>query len=87
MDGVLTFLWNLWTDICQAFADLADAVFPTSPFRGFIDQLDFDSMFLSWLNWFMPIPEICSVLTLWGSMILLYYGWMAIWRAIKWVDG
>lgn len=45
---------------------------PASPFVGF-NYLISQIPYLSYLNWFIPIPEIIVILEAWLSIVAVYY--------------
>lgn len=55
---------------------------PRSPFAAFIVALD-SIPYLSYLNWFIPVSEIISVLQAWIAIVAVYYVYSAIMRWIK----
>ena len=48
------------------------SLLPGSPFTGF-NTLVFQIPYLSYLNWFLPIPEIIVILESWLSVVSIYY--------------
>lgn len=56
-------------------AEWALSVLPNSPFL-IIDSIIIDKYMLEYIryiNWFVPMPAIMSLLTAWCSAILVYY--------------
>lgn len=49
------------------------SLLPTSPFTGF-NYLVSQIPFLSYLNWFVPIPQIIVILEGWLAIVAIYYG-------------
>lgn len=75
-------------DLKFVFTNLLQRViqlFPLSPFRGIIDQIT-SLPYLGWLNWFMPVSEIITVVNLWIAAIVAYYLYMVVARWIKLVS-
>lgn len=61
------------------------SILPDSPFSGFIDtmQSSIGSELLGYVNYFLPISEFVSILSLWLSGVLLYYVVSVILRWVK----
>ena len=55
---------------------------PTSPFRGLIDSW-VAPQYLGWLNWFMPVGTLITILNLWLAAITLFYLYSII---MRWVN-
>lgn len=55
---------------------------PTSPFRNFIDNF-VPPQYLGWLNWFFPVGQILTILSVWLSAIALFYLYSIIMRWVK----
>ena len=58
------------------------SLLPQSPFRTFINSFDAPEA-LSWLNWFVPVGQIMSILALWLTAISLFYLYSVILRWVK----
>lgn len=71
LDSVFSFIKNFITSIL-----------PLSPFQEFIDR--FRSIpFLGWLNWFVPVGEILTVLGVYLTAVGLFYGYSILLRWLK----
>lgn len=57
-------------------------ILPTSPFTG-LYNLTIDSQWLGYASYFLPIPQMISLLQAWGTVILVYYAYMIPMRYIK----
>lgn len=84
-------LINGLISLCNFFikfaGELISAIFillPSSPFKDV--SLGPISNFLGYLNYLLPITEIVSILTLWGSAIGLYYLYQIVLRWLKVVE-
>lgn len=65
----------------QRFGDSLQTVLPLSPFRSLIDSIDLSDG-VAWLNWFIPVNEMLSILALW----LVAYGTYLLYRIIlRWI--
>ena len=56
---------------------------PLSPFDTILSYLDPIHPYLKYLNWFVPIPWILSILTAWLGVIASFYLYSIIMRWIK----
>lgn len=59
---------------------------PKSPFREFIDTFVITDG-LQWLNWFIPVSEILTILTIWLTAVALFYLYSVIMRWVKLIGG
>lgn len=57
-------------------------VLPLSPFQEFIDRFR-GIPFLGWLNWFVPVGEILTVLGVYLTAVGLFYGYSILLRWLK----
>lgn len=78
MNGLLEWMYNIVTTLGNALMSLL----PTSPFRSFIDNW-IPNQYLGWLNWFIPVGQILSILALWLGAITLFYIYSIAMRWIK----
>ena len=53
-----------------------------SPFQEFIDRFR-GIPFISWLNWFVPVGEILTVLGVYLTAVGLFYGYSILLRWLK----
>lgn len=68
--------------IFQAFAEGLKSVLPLSPFRDFL--ADFSSIpYLGWLNWFVPIDGILTVMAAWLGAVALFQLYSIVMRWLK----
>lgn len=73
------------SDLSSVFDGLIQRVLqvlPTSPLREFIDGMG-DIPYLSYLNWFFPVSEVISILSLWVTAIGLFYLWSVVLRWLR----
>ena len=78
MDNIMEFIYKWAANMAQSIMSLL----PTSPFRQFIENWD-APQYLGWLNWFMPVSEILTIITLWLTAIGLFYLYSIIMRWVK----
>lgn len=70
------------SSIWDAFAQALLSVLPTSPFAGYIDAFR-DLPFLGWINWFVPVRAILTVLASWLGAVALFYLYSIAMRWLK----
>lgn len=84
-------LFNLFIDfinfIIKTFGNILNFIFsflPDSPFS----KIDNSAIveFVGYLNYLVPVAEIVSILTVWGSAIGIYYVYQIVLRWIRAVD-
>lgn len=71
--------------IQEAFNGLIDAivrVLPRSPFASLLDQFE-GLPFLGYLNWFIPVRAILTVMAAWLTAIAAFYLYSVIARWVK----
>ena len=78
MENIMDFVYKWAAKMIASIISLL----PTSPFRTFINSWDAPS-YLGWLNWFMPVSQILTVITLWLTAIGLFYLYSIIMRWVK----
>lgn len=61
---------------------LVMAFLPSSPFQEYISRID-SIPYLAELNWFVPVPEILTIMEAWLACVVIYYLYSAIMRWIK----
>lgn len=64
------------------FGQSLQSVLPLSPFRDLIDGIELSDG-LSWLNWFIPVGQMLSVLALWLAAYAVYLLYRIVLRWIK----
>lgn len=72
-------------DISGVFNGLIDSILrllPTSPFRGFLNDLQ-DLPYLGWVNWVFPVGDCVRVLGAWIVAITVFYIYSVIMRWVK----
>ena len=84
-------LFNLFIDlinfIIKTFGNILNFIFsflPNSPFSDIDNSAIVE--FIGYLNYLVPVTEIVSILTVWGSAIGIYYVYQIVLRWIKAVD-
>lgn len=58
------------------------SLLPSCPFDKYI-TLALENQTLSYINWFIPVPEIIVVCEAWLIVVGLYYGYQVIMRWVK----
>lgn len=72
-------------DISGVFNGLIDSILhllPTSPFRGFLNELQ-GLPYLGWVNWVFPVGDCVRVLGAWIVAITVFYIYSVIMRWVK----
>ena len=77
MNSMIEFLYKWVAQMANNILSLL----PSSPFRSFIDGWT-APQYLGWLNWFFPVSEIITVLTVWLASVALFYLYSVIMRWI-----
>lgn len=75
MSGIIDFLYK-W--VATMVNNILSAL-PTSPFQNFIDSWVAPE-YLGWLNWFIPVSQILTILTAWLASIAIFYLFSVIMR-------
>ena len=70
------------TTLVQKLGNKILTLLPTSPFRNFIESWQ-APQYLGWLNWFMPVSTLITILNLWLAAITLFYLYSVIMRWVK----
>lgn len=70
------------TNVFNSFLQTIYKYLPGSPFRYFIDLVE-NVPYLQYLNWFLPIAEMITVLEAWVTVVALYYAYSAVLRFIR----
>ena len=71
--------------VFNSLLSMALAFLPDSPFRGFVDSIA-DIPYLGYLNYFIPVGDFISLLSVWTAAISLYYVVSAVIRTINAID-
>lgn len=72
-------------NISDAFGGLITRIvqlLPLSPFAGFLDQFA-NLPYLGYLNWFIPVRGMLTVMAAWLSAIVIFYLYSVIARWVK----
>lgn len=78
MESLMEWVLNLINNFGRVVVQLL----PTSPFRDFIDSWQAPD-YLGWLNWFVPVSQIITILVAWLGAIALFYLYSIIMRWVK----
>lgn len=73
---------NFMMELINKFAGWLCDILPTSPFRQYIDSFS-NLPFLGYLNWFIPVRSILTVLAAWLGSIALFYMYSIVMRWVK----
>lgn len=77
-------LINVLINIVGSALGVIFSILPNSPFSSI--SLNPIANFLGYMNYFIPVVEIVSILTLWGSAIGIYYIYQIALRWLKVVE-
>lgn len=55
---------------------------PGSPFKALVSSFS-NIPYLNYLNWFVPVAEICAVLEAWLAVVAIYYVYSGLMRIIR----
>lgn len=72
-------IWNKFVELVEA----ALSLFPTSPVRPFIDNLDVVQWYLARVNYFVPVSHFLDMLLAFVSILGIYYAYSILARWIK----
>lgn len=75
-------LFNWLSELVSNFGNTVIQVLPHSPFRDFIDNLVLPD-YVGFFNWFFPVKQLMTVLTIWLAAIGIFYFYSIIMRWIK----
>lgn len=78
LDALMSWMSNLIQNLGNTILNFL----PASPFREFINGWTAPS-YLGWLNWFFPVSQIITILTLWLGAITLFYLYSIVMRWVK----
>lgn len=78
MEGLLSWMSNLISNIGNALA----ALLPLSPFTDFIDNF-VTPEYMGWLNWFFPVSEFLTIVSVWLTAVSLFLLYSIIMRWVK----
>lgn len=70
------------SSVMEWLRSVLSTVLPLSPFQDFIDQFR-ELPFLAYLNWFVPVRGILTVLTAWLAAIAAFYLYSILLRWLK----
>lgn len=76
--------------LTDALVDAAEAILgilPDSPFK-FLATMDNSQFYqwMKWLNWFIPVQQIMTILSAWCGAILFYYIFQIVLRWTKTIE-
>lgn len=70
-------------ELIGRFADWVLSLLPHSPFQSILSYIEPIGPYLGYLNWFVPIDWILSVLLVWLGVVATFYLYSIIMRWIK----
>ncbi len=71
---MIEFLNQLFTK----YANVLISLLPKSPFQGFLASIELNQKYVEWLNWFIPVGGIITVIETWLLAIAGFYIYKAI---------
>lgn len=76
---------NWFKDLINTFLKTLENVLPLSPFVKYYNFWDgvFDSDYLAYLNWFVPVGECLAILSAFLAILAIYYIYSIIARWVK----
>lgn len=83
MDG----LYNGVIGLIVKLGNLILSIFPKSPFRQFINNINVSNWRLGWLAWFFPVREAVAVIALWLAVLAMFYIVSVVARWVKIIGG
>lgn len=72
-------------ELLNSLAASALALLPDSPFTEFIDAVE-NIPYLGYLNYFVPISDCLTLLSVWGAAVAVFYVCSAILRFVNATD-
>lgn len=85
--NVLVFVINTVIWLFASVLNLVFSFLPDSPFLSIVTTLDASiGDYLSYLNWFIPIPKMLGILAIWLSAMLIYYIYSVVMRWLKMIE-
>lgn len=69
-------------ELLKKFGDMILSVLPTSPFKPYLREFA-NIPYLGYLNWFLPIEDMCVVMLAWLVAVSTFYLYSIIMRWIK----
>ena len=73
-------------ELWQSFGNSITSILPLSPFTDFINSIG-NLPFLGWLNWFVPVQQILTIVGLWLGAVATFYLYQIVLRWIKVIQG
>lgn len=71
--------------LLSSFGGFLVTVLPRSPFYDFFNSWEVPE-YLGWLNWFFPVSDCISILSIWLIAVSTYYIYSLLLRWIKAID-
>lgn len=62
------------------------SILPDSPFKDIPNDLGFFTDVMGWINYFVPVGTILSILTVYLGAVLIWYGVRWIMRFVQYID-
>lgn len=60
------------------FGNTLITLLPASPFHGFLNTISLNQQYVRYLNWFIPVGTIVTILNAWLLAIAAFYVYKAI---------
>lgn len=64
--------------LLDKFGSVIVSLLPASPFEGFLNSIELNSKYVGWLNWFVPVGGIITVIEAWLLAIATFYIYKAV---------
>lgn len=80
-------IYNGVIGLITKLGNLILSIFPKSPFRQFITNMDVSSWRLGWLAWFFPVREAVAIIALWLAALAMFYIVSVVARWVKIIGG
>ena len=78
----MTDIWNGIGGVVNSLLSFVFSFLPTSPFKGMFEVM-VDNEILQYLNWFVPIGDFITILSVWLGAIVVFYSYQIVLRWIK----
>lgn len=82
LDGTVAGLWGEFVSWLEIILVKIVDVLPNSPFQKMVIPAELTNV-LGYLNWFIPVAFMSSVMGFWTSAIFVYYAYILILRWTK----
>lgn len=78
----MTDIWNGIGGVINSLLSFVFSFLPPSPFKGMFEVM-IDNEILQYLNWFVPIGDFITILSVWLGAIIVFYSYQIVLRWIK----